>query len=117
MVYIPLAFIFYFLYYFFLAGDDVASTLPRPLTEYVSGSHLPLGGLVPAWALFCALASLTKRKFLEGKTWRKVIKIHVLVVEFGGPYVTKLLFIGNSLEMGGPLLSVGCVPLGVNRIT
>jgi hypothetical protein len=36
---------------------------------------------VPAWALFCALASLTKRKFLEGKTWRKVIKVHVLVVE------------------------------------
>ena len=72
VVYIPLAFVFYFLYYFFLAGDDVASTLPRPLTEYLSGSHLPLGGLVSAWALFCAWASLTK-SFLE-KNGRKVIK-------------------------------------------
>ena len=46
-----------------------------------------------------------------------MIKVDVLVVGLGGPYVTKLLFIGDNLEMGGPLLSVGCVPLGVNRIT
>jgi hypothetical protein len=58
VVYIPLAgFLhggFYIFFFSFLAGDDVAGTLPRPFAEYLSGCHLPLGELVAAWTLFCA---------------------------------------------------------------
>ena len=54
------------------------------------------------------------------KIWKKGEKSdkkRCRVVGLGGPYATKLLFIGGHLGVGGPSLSVGCIPLGVNRIT